>query len=671
MRRLTSTVAVALLLVTGCGREGPLKASDVRTPPPSPSTSPPSTPKPRPKPASTAASLERFDACPELLTHLRSQALARVGPYGLDGYGGRRMLAATDAAAPAAEGPAAMRTDAAPAFSGTNVQERDVDEPDTVKTDGRYLYTLRAEPGDRSRQRLASVALEGGGPRLVGGVLLPQAPGYELMLAGSRVLAIAREGYFGVLNFEGGSTYAPPEARTVVAVVDVSDPANMRIANKLVLDGAYVSARMVNGIARIVLSSTTARVPVAQPSAYSEKGLKAAIAKNKDLIARTTIDQWLPRFKLQDSSGAVADEGPLVSCAQTYHPKTFSGFGTVSVVTIDPSDPNPRNSAAVLGGSATVYASTHNLYVATQVWPEPRPFVMDARATVPDAAKTYVHRFDIADRANASYAASGEVVGTVLNQWSLSEYDGFLRVATTDERFDAPSGSSSQSYVTVLTARGPKLAEVGRVGNIGTGERIYGVRFMGSTGYVVTFRQFDPLHVVDLSVPTRPRVLGELEIPGYSAYLHPVGDGLLLGVGAVVKSNEPAGTLLSLFDVRDPTHPTRLDKVEIDGTSSPVTFDHHAFLWWEPRHLAAIPIDFQELPQSDPPPASTYLYGFRVIDGAITKVGRVTHDGHGENGADNVTRSFMVGDVLYSVSAAGVMASDPDKFVELGWASFG
>jgi uncharacterized secreted protein with C-terminal beta-propeller domain len=169
----------------------------------------------------------------------------------------------------------------------------------------------------------------------------------------------------------------------------------------------------------------------------------------------------------------------------------------------------------------------------------------------------------------------------VLNQFSFSEFDGALRVAST--RFDAGFGGTQVSGVQVLmldSSDRRKLKVVGQVWGLGTNERIYSVRFMGPVGYVVTFRQVDPLYVLDLSDRLRPRVTGELKIPGYSAYLHPIGDGLLLGVGQdATDQGRRTGAQVSLFDVRDVTAPKRLATASI-GDQSAAEYDHKAFLWW-------------------------------------------------------------------------------------------
>jgi uncharacterized secreted protein with C-terminal beta-propeller domain len=349
----------------------------------------------------------------------------------------------------------------------------------------------------------------------------------------------------------------------------------------------------------------------------------------------------------------------------------------VSVVTINPANPDPRNSAAVLGSAGTVYASTDNLYIATQRWPQAVPMVLSDRAIgapapMPTPPDTELHRFDISDPTRAVYAASGKVRGTVLNQWSLSEHRGYFRVATTEEQFGSPEGPpSSASFVTVLTASGGELKEVASIKDIAPGERIYGVRYIGDLGYVVTFKQIDPLHVIDFSTPTAPKILGELEIPGYSAYLHPVADGFLLGIGQdATTDGRPLGTVVSLFDVRDPTKPTRLDKVTIANGHSPIEYDHHAFTWWEPTKLAIVPAETYdiELANQGKPSQFSQAYGYRVSDGKITEVGRASHAKHlPPDGYDSIQRSIVIDDTIYTLSTTGLMASDLGTFAERGW----
>jgi hypothetical protein len=186
---------------------------------------------------------------------------------------------------------------------------------------------------------------------------------------------------------------------------------------------------------------------------------------------------------------------------------------------------------------------------------------VEAGTGVPEDARTQIHRYDARGTSATTYRATGDVPGFVLNQYSMSEHQDRLRVATTREPLWFPDGSAteSESRVTVLAEAAGRLTTVGGVGGLGKGERIYAVRFLGDRGYVVTFRQTDPLYTLDLSDPTAPRVRGELKILGYSAYLHPVGEDRLLGVGQdATERGQTTGAQLSLFDVSDAARPRRI-----------------------------------------------------------------------------------------------------------------
>ena len=191
------------------------------------------------------------------------------------------------------------------------------------------------------------------------------------------------------------------------------------------------------------------------------------------------------------------------------------------------------------------------------------------------------------------------------------------------------------------------------------------MRFIGDVGYVVTFRQTDPLYTLDLADPANPRVLGELKIPGYSAYLHPVGDDLLLGVGQeATDDGRIQGLQLSLFDVSDLARPVRLQKAQLGErwSSSAAEWDHHAFLWWPATKLAVLPIDSQSFRGAA---------GFRVERAqGIAEVGRISHAGTGASWTPPVSRAVVVGDRLFTISDLGVKASGLQSFADRGWAAF-
>jgi uncharacterized secreted protein with C-terminal beta-propeller domain len=286
---------------------------------------------------------------------------------------------------------------------------------------------------------------------------------------------------------------------------------------------------------------------------------------------------------------------------------------------------------------------------------------------------SYVHQFDIESDDAAHYVASGEVPGYLLSQWAMSEHEGHLRVASTEWGFS----DLSESYVTVLQPAGQQLAQVGRVGGLGRGEQIYAVRFIADTGYVVTFRQTDPLYTVDLRDPTAPAVVGELKIEGYSAYLHPVGEGLLLGVGRdATPEGQVMGTQVSLFDVSDPAQPTALYQTALgDWGSSEVEYDHHAFLWWGPEKLAVFPV--QTWGYDEATGVETGFNGavvFHVDEAAgIELRGTIEHE---PPMADEwyygaaIRRSLVIGEGLFTMSEDGLLRSNLADLASEGWVGF-
>jgi hypothetical protein len=273
-----------------------------------------------------------------------------------------------------------------------------------------------------------------------------------------------------------------------------------------------------------------------------------------------------------------------------------------------------------------VYASDANLYVATETWIDPDEQSNSTRLS--DWEKNFstsVHEFSIEGAKPAKYLASGTVPGHLLNQFSLSEYKGVLRVVST-KGTPWNTQDKSESVITTLKRTDDALVQVGQVGDMGKGERIYSVRFADDVAYVVTFRQTDPFYTVDLSNPAAPAVLGELKITGYSGYLHPIGDHLVIGVG---QEANPQGRVqsakVSLFDVSDLTQPKELAKwTTTSFGQTGVEWDHHAFLYWPDTKTLVLPL-MEYTPTTT---ANQQFYGAIVLHvdrSGITEVGRVDH----------------------------------------------
>jgi uncharacterized secreted protein with C-terminal beta-propeller domain len=616
-------VAAAIVLALGTGAALPSAASAKRAP----------------------SRLRAFSSCPALVGYAKGHLgqthgapTGGVTPLAEPRIPGR---APTDTSAPTA-----VAKEAAPTHSTTNVQEEGVDEPDVVKTDGTTIFTVAGDT-------LYAVAATGAGaPRIIGSLKLARSGG-DLLLQGQRLLVIQSASRpIGVEPVAGGAprlAVAPVSGQTVITEVDVRDPAALKVARTLTLDGQYVNARQNGATARVVLSST--------PRAYAMAGV------------RGRASGWLPRSRFVSRISGRHRTRTMVACRAVRRPPAFSGLGTVSILTIDLDKGLWEVDAdAVMTDAQTVYGSTSHLYVATQRWIDPQTAPRDLPTTT-----TLIHRFDVSDPDRTTYEASGEVPGYLLNQYSLSEQGGDLRVASTAEPvwWQGQQQGSSQSQVTVLRRDGATLAPVGRVSGLGEGQRIYSVRFIGDVGYVVTFRQVDPLYTIDLSDPTAPHVLGELELLGYSAYLHPIAPDLLLGVGQdATPEGRAKGVQVSLFGVGDPAHPKLLAQHALGAaSSSQVEFDSHAFLYWAPRQLVVLPLAVFDAGAPASSPGFTGAVALTVTPSGIAETGRVAHDPT-DGYVPPITRSVVIGDQLLTVSDGGVLASALDGLRRLGWVAF-
>ncbi len=589
--------------------------------------------------AQNASTLVSYGDCASLLDDIKAKALARVGPWGLGyglfpyGEGDVRLQRGFPNAAlvPLAPGEQAGGT------SGTNTQEVGIDEPDLVETDGERLFdvrggSLRVVDIDGARETsTASLGLV----NVVGATLV----GDSLVVFANEPLTRGRAG---------------GEAKVVV--VDVER--NPVIQQRLTIDGSIVDARVVGGRVHVVTVSAP-RIEFTFPAdGATEESQDAATEANKERIRSSTLADWLPGRVVTDATGTVVAERELLTdCAAIRHPKVFGGFDQTSLVTLDLGDLAGSASTSVQAASLLVYASAGSLYTATTTYPDVDP---EAPAGLPrfvGSSTTDVHRFSLDDV--PSYAGSGRVEGYVGDQFGMSEHDGHLRVATTTFQ------EQQETRVTVLRIDEGELVETGFVEGLGPGEQIEGVRFIGDLGYVVTFRRTDPLYVVDLRDPRRPVLAGELEIPGFSAYLHPVGDGLLLGVGFDgTETGELTRSAASLFDVRDPAHPSRLDLETFTGGAPKTADDHHAFTWWEETATAYFPVGLGLFAPGQ------QVEVVHVAGDHLEVLGALAPEGEGAPRDAAFDRIVVAGDRLLLVSREGVQLVERETLEPIAWVAY-
>ena len=605
------------------------------------------------------------------------------GGWGMRG-GPEDMAMAAGTAAPNAAGEAkATPTD----FTTTNNQVEGVDEADFVKNDGTRIFVLSGNKLYATRSWPASATnLQGkleveGWPRhmFLDGtdravVFSTVYQPYALQPANGRVCAASYCGYY----------YANT---TKVTVVDVSDLSNLRVTHEYFLPGMYNNARKVGSSVRMVMSDqfhyppTMRWYPDYTQGLWENKvALRAAydslIAQNEQLIRAQTLADWLPagRVTVNGVTSILAQD-----CGSFAKVNAPVRLGTVTVATLNLDTPDQLDRTTIMGEAGEIYASAKNLYVANRHWWWwPQPGQKDA---------TYLHKFDISDPQKAVYVASGQADGHILDQFSMDEDDtGYFRIATTiaSRELDPQNPQNwwgrlvTTNRVSVMAEVTGSLVTVGESDDVAKGERITSSRFIGNTAYVVTFRQVDPLFVFDLKNPMKPEKVGELKVPGFSSYIHPLGPDHLLTIGTYMPEPDPVtGAVdwrarrvqLVIFDVSDKTNPVQ-SHVQLVGTaysSSEAQWDHKAFNYFAAKKLLAIPFSTWGWGNSGGDYWSYFISDLRVfgvdpVTGFTPKGSVNLADLFKSHGYYNwsyywtpaVRRSVMADDWVYAISDAGI-----------------
>ncbi|MGI9016810.1 MAG: beta-propeller domain-containing protein [Euzebya sp.] len=667
MRRLTAILSLLILILSGCTTSRDESVVDASPPPAAgEGSNQPDAGGHSDAVQEARRMLRPFDSCDALLRYFIDGASDLVGPYGLGyGYGGGVRDSANEASAAdtaVAQAPA-TGGNAAPDVSGTNVQEEGVDEPDLVKTDGRIIVTATGQQVQvvdiASQQVVSTVPLE------------QNAYSGELLLDGTDLLILSTMGAPGTpIASDRIAAFAP--TRTLVTRVDLTDPANPVTLGAVRMEGTYRSARMIDGTVRLVMVSDPTGLSFTAPTDGGLSAEQDALDQNRQILASSDIDDWVPHLQIIDADGNAGAVQQILDCTQLNQPAEFAGLQTLSVLTFDLRGDQlaPTSGAGLVAAGDTVYASTDRLIVATSPWGGwIVPFIDVIGPPRTEDLVTDLHSFDISEPAATSYVASGSVQGTLIGQFALSESAGVIRVATTTQPdwFGPSTGEESQSSLIILREEGEELVQTGRLDGLGVTEQIQSVRYLSpDLAAIVTFRQTDPLYLIDTSDPAAPAVLGELEIPGFSSYLHPVGDGYLLGVGqdADEQTGQQLGLQASLFDIRDRANPQRVAQVNFGEGYSPVEYDHRAFLYWSPTGQAVIPAELypspDELPVSEGPDGSVEPYFgptfngavvLQVGEGTLTEQGRVANaEVDGPQYVPGVLRSIVIGEDLWTLT---------------------
>ncbi|MDR0671209.1 MAG: beta-propeller domain-containing protein [Oscillospiraceae bacterium] len=517
-------------------------------------------------------------------------------------------------------------------YSTTNSQVQGVEEGDIVKTDGDFLYVARGT-------QIHIVRADGGAMRHVSQIRPEGAyeGAYirEMYIAGDR-LVLAADRWEPEVESEPASGGGGSRGRSAVdiwrpgksfvghLVYDISDRAHPRQVRVVEVEGSALATRLVGNLLYFAANK------VIYPVMFEEATPEILLPSSRD-------------------TAVAPDVGVLPVDELRYFPDAPEA-SYLLLGAFDITKDIPCEVQSLLGAGQTFYMNQRSLYIVRPIWSE--------AGSVSD-----IYRFSL-EGTDIRYEGTGRVEGQPLNQYSMDEYDGHFRIATT--------AVGSGNYITILDGA---LREVGRTPALAPDETIHSVRFMGSMGYVVTFRQMDPLFVVDLGDPAAPRVLGALKIPGFSEYLHPIGDGLMVGLGRHTRETfvrmddgteevvgvQDAGVKLSLFDVSVPSDPRELDVLLLGSGSSEAEYNPRALMADAARRQIGIPLQLWDNEEN--------FEGAVVVaveDGRLDVRARLPEESS-DNWYGYGRRLCYIGGTLYLVGGGyRIQAYDYDTFVPKG-----
>ncbi len=562
-------------------------------------------------------------------------------------------------------------------YSETNIQELGVDEPDIVKTDGTYLYVI-------SNSKLYIIyAYPTEDAKIVSTITFNESHYAQNLFVNKDRIAVITQSYIYrdyPLKVEDDTTSTASSemytnwmdtTSTHILIYDISDKVNPINIHDIQMDGYYSNARMIDDYVYVITTQYSY-----EPILYADE--------DSNYMPKISVDGVVENIGLSDIYYV---DSPTASKTLTH----------IISVNIQDAAEDVTAEVFLLGDPSTIYVSSENIYITSISYDYDYTIMNDLIRTyvlpyLPDEAtdelekldtlslddyqkvtvsewiiqnyaenmdeedkqtiakqivtqyeKTIVHKISI-DQGDITYHSQGTVPGYINNQFSISEYNGYLRVATTVHGWMMkPYLSSIDSYNNVYVLD-ESLNIIGELEDIAVGEQIYSVRFMDTICYLVTFEQVDPFFVIDLQDPMHPTILGQLKIPGYSTYLHPYDDTHVIGIG-----QDGGNVKISLFDVEDVANPQELTTYQIQQTSaeyswsySSALYEHKAFLFDLEKQLLIMPVSVNYKESA---------YVFNISEEGITLKGIITHesDSNETEGQDPWKSSYWMGDYSYSV----------------------
>ena len=558
-------------------------------------------------------------------------------------------------------------------YSTTNVQVEGVDEADIIKNDGKYLYHLL------NNELIVSEINPASTMKVVSRISYDKEFNLNELYIDENLVVVIGNYY----KREGNKAkYYYGEEYTKVIIYDAKDKSNLREVKQVEVSGHYNSSRKIDNALYLVAQ--------------------------KDIGYYMFDDEQYEIMPIYRDT-AISEETKEISCEDIAYFPEFECTQYMMTVGIDLNDLKAEaNISTYLGNSESIYSSKDNMYVTFTSYDEED----DKGKTVENdmalrriitssnrSQNTSVYRFKLED-GKMNCKATGKVPGSILNQFSMDENNGYFRIATTKGSVTGTGDNASRNNMYVLDM---DLKQVGAIEDIAPGEKIYSVRYMGNRAYMVTFRKVDPLFVIDLSTPDKPEILGKLKIPGYSDYLHPYDENHIIGFGkdAAVVANEEGswgwvdedntaayyqGMKIAMFDVTDPTNPIEMWKEEIGdrGTESELLNNHKALLFSKEKNLLAFPIRVAEIKDKnvkawtygDTTFVGAYVYELTLENGFKLKAKLTNLDendwkrsGNYYYGDKSIDRLIYIGNNLYTIADSGYsaynMTTDFEKVGEL------
>jgi len=613
---------------------------------PMPSAMPSGTPPEMPPVNAQASPLQTFTSYQELTTFLTGTTSPNNTPSPIATP--MPTQAPTLSGDVAAEGSYWSRpTNQEKSYSTTNIQVAGVDEADTVKTDGTYLYVIAnntvyvldagttnidnakviAKIENRNNTYISGIYLSQNGNKLA---VIGNEYRYHLFVAEPVDASIIKAPYYG-------------SGLTFVEVYDVSNKASPVLSRNLTMSGYYANSRMIDDYIYTVITETVQ-------------------VKDDGSVNLPTIFE---------NSGVVNIDAKDIF----YIPRPDSYYTYTTIISLNIMDDSQAftNTTIMASSANEIYVSAENIYLISPTWDSESQYI------------TNIYRVSI-NQGSLSAQAEGTVWGTPINSYAMDEYNGYFRIATTKWFMDNATTRDGAEFkisrqMNSLYVLNSNLDIVGKLEGFKMDENLYAVRFLGDKCYAVTFKIIDPFYVIDLSNPTAPKVAGELKIPGYSSYLYPIDNTHLIGIG-----KENSTLKLSIFDVSNINAPAETARYIVEGsyTDSSATYEPHAFLYNPETQQLVIPVslnNYQVFPLDNPEnsrdittTSTSYwqgVYIFKVdtstgftLQGKITQIDNVQkpENEYWVNYNLEISRSLYIDNTLYTISNSRVQLNSLNDF---------